>query len=491
VGWALVVAGMGCTPWACGGGVFTGERSGGDAAAEADTSDVNPDVTSGPDVAHDGPADGPGRPDGAAMPDVVVHDDGPSEARSDAGAISGRVIDSQWQAVANAVVSIGAEATQSDATGAFTLGAPAGAYDIAVLTTTSAGAKHGYSFQGLTRHDPTLQLIADGAGVASARVTGSVTWAAGATSAVVFTDLGATAVAQSNETVGFNSSSTTYVDTAYWLGPQTIAATAYALEWSSTGGVYYSYAPGSINLSNGGSATFDVGAGTLAGSGQLAPTIAVASGYALSFTYLYFRPQGAGVSAPFLKDTSASSTPFYATPDVPGATLAICARQTDVDDDAGTTPADAGPVVAPYGDACVAQLAATSSPAIALPAAPTLIDPPTSGVSTSTTFSWNASATTGVVYSAAFTPVGVTATSFYLLVAGTSTRIPDLSSLGASLPSGVTYSVAVTAVGPFSSVDAATGASGYYALWFDRIKNAGPAADGLLAYGGQAAFVTQ
>jgi hypothetical protein len=445
------------------------------------------------------PVDGPddtttqdadaGQTDGPITVDAS-HDGGDaSTGGEDAGILSGVVVDSQWQPVANALVAIPlGPSTLTDVQGTFTLAAPSGAYDLAVLSTTSSGVKHGYTFHGLTRHDPTLQLTADSVPFASSRIAGTVALASGATNGLLLIDPGASVVLQSDETITFTSTSVDYSGDAYWVGASNLTATAYQLQWSSTGGVYFTSAATPITLSNAGASALNVLPGTMEASGQIAPTITVSSGYTLNYTWLYWRPTGASLGAPLTRDTSGASTPFYATPQT-GDTFAICSHQILNPGDAGA--ADAGATATPYGDACVSGLPSTSTPSVTLPSAPTLIAPPTSGVTVLTPFTWAASSAANVVYEVTFASAAAGAPQFYVLTGSTSAHLPDFSLAGTPLPAGATYTASVTAIGPFSDVDAATTTTGYYALSYDRLKNIGPTFDGVIANGGQAAFVTQ
>ena len=240
---------------ACGGSAFTaggapgsGDASIRDASPESDA----PVPVDGPDDTTTQDADA-GQTDGPITVDAS-HDGGDaSTGGEDAGILSGVVVDSQWQPVANALVAIPlGPSTLTDVQGTFTLAAPSGAYDLAVLSTTSSGVKHGYTFHGLTRHDPTLQLTADSVPFASSRIAGTVALASGATNGLLLIDPGASVVLQSDETITFTSTSVDYSGDAYWVGASNLTATAYQLQWSSTGGVYFTSAATPITLSNAG-----------------------------------------------------------------------------------------------------------------------------------------------------------------------------------------------------------------------------------------------
>lgn len=494
----LVVITVFGLPFACGGPAFTTGATGpGD---DASAQDGVADGTATDGMATDGaPADvvsdhlDARAPHDAGGPQDAQGGESSTSEGGDASVLTGTVVDSQLQPVPNALVEIqlGAGA-QTDAQGHFKLPAPSGAYDIYVVSTTSTGVKHGYAFEGLTRLDPTLQLSGDSVPVDSARVSGTVVLAGGATNGVVLVDPATGAVVQGNETAPLTSSSLDYADVTYWVGPATLAGTAYALEWSSTGGVYFTYAPSPVTLSSaGGGATYNVVGGTMVPSGELTPSIKVSPGYALNYSYLYWQPKGASLAAPIIRDVSGQASPIYATP-ATGDAFALCSRQiSNATTDAGLVDAGTAPPAPAYGDACVAGLAATSSAALALPTAPTLVSPPTTGVTAMTPFSWAASSASDVIYSVTFTTAALNAPQLYLVTSATTGHLPNLSLAGVLLPSGTTYTVSVTAIGTFAGTDAAAGPSGYYGLPFDRLKNIGPTFDGVVANGGNATFVTQ
>ena len=77
-----------------------------------------------------------------------------------------------------------------------------------------------------------------------------------------------------------------------------------------------------------------------------------------------------------------------------------------------------------------------------------------SGVSPGTEFRWSAFA--GGIHLVVFDGQGASP-SYYVVTRETSTRIPDLTALGAAFPAGAFYDWFVVGIGPFASVDDFTG----------------------------------
>ncbi len=102
----------------------------------------------------------------------------------------------------------------------------------------------------------------------------------------------------------------------------------------------------------------------------------------------------------------------------------------------------------------IARGATDVSIVLPTPALPSTPADRSTGVSTSTEFAW--SRVPGGVHLVIFNGAA-TKPSFYVVTAEASTRIPDLTALGAELPPTSSYSWFVVRYAPFASVDAYTG----------------------------------
>ncbi len=126
-----------------------------------------------------------------------------------------------------------------------------------------------------------------------------------------------------------------------------------------------------------------------------------------------------------------------------------------------------------------------SGVAITLPVGPELSLPidATTGVTKSSLFSW--SPVPNSVHALVFQPP-LGKPRYIVLTTAAADSIPDLSTAGLGLPAGTNYSWSVFSFGPFASVDAAAGASGFLV----GVVGSMPTSDAFTGRSGSRGFTT-
>lgn len=245
--------------------------------------------------------------------------------------------------------------------------------------------------------------------------------------------------------------------TVSWFGPATTTGTIHALQWQrDAGGLPIDYkgygTKTGVALSNGGAFPGQNVALTNVAEANLSGSVSVPTGYTLSQKVLSvsFSPNA---NVPVLTDSTATNNFSYVTPNIGGATMLLAAT--------ATKPAMAQVVIS-YKAGLAPSATGVS---LNIPAAPELGLPANAAtnITPSTDFSW--SAFSGGVYMVYFNGPG-SQPGYYVVTTATTTRIPDLSSLGLALPPATSYSWSVYAFAPFASVDAAAGPEGFLAGLF-------------------------
>ena len=365
--------------------------------------------------------------------------------------VSGTVVGSDRAPVVGASVTIGAQSAVTDAAGAFTISGVALPYDLTAVVTVPK--KRAVVYQGLTRRDPAVVVI----GVTASPYTGTLTGnlsggnplgGANEATRVIFAspDAPAYLLNDNNQFVTSNP----YTMNAAWVGPTTTTGTVHAIQWQADGGSvpssFTGYANKSgVSISSGGNATADLA--------MTAPSVSTIGGTVhLDASLLYFG-QSLWITFPnspavFMGADSPSGSFSYPFPNVGGATASVIASAINTFSNvsglqiSGITPGTANVVV---------QLAAPPTPG-------TPMDHATS-VGTSTDFTWTPMPGTISV-------LGIlgngTSPTYYVLTAGASARIPDLSAQGLGLPPAAPYRWVMNAYGPLTSVDEMAGSASMY-----------------------------
>jgi hypothetical protein len=363
--------------------------------------------------------------------------------------VTGKVINNALQPVTGVpVIVTGKASVNTDANGNFTFSGVTTPYDATVIKTA-------YIYRRLTRADPTLFCVGSGSAAAnSANVSGHIY----PTSAYPEPAGRATAVALIAPEVTAYAGATGSVSPApysiaglSWTGATTITATLYALQWDRDASnlpvsyVRYGAHPG-IAITNGGTFTtvndtMSTSPGTLTFSGS----VTVPAGYTLANKLVILQMSGKTLF-PLVMDNTTATSFSYKTPDVTGASVGLIATAS---------------MAASQSVAYTSGIASNSTSAsLTLPTAPALSLPVDGapGVKAGTQFSWNLF--TGGVQVLYFN--GPTnQPDFYIMTMAASDSLPDLATAGLPLPGSATYTWLVGGFGPFSSIDAAAGPSGF------------------------------
>jgi hypothetical protein len=367
--------------------------------------------------------------------------------------VSGKVIYTNGTSVAGIpVVVTGLASTNTDANGNFSIANVTTPYDIAVVDGTNKSA---IMYRGLTRSDPTLVYVSTLLAVGH---TGSIS---GKISGGDFTpNQGATDVTQvafgSPET---GSSGVTGANGAFgpvnlsWYGPTVTTGNLYALQIQNDVTppnlpvAYKGYGVKTgIAVNDGSSLTNQFDTLQAVGTGQLTATVSLPAGYAFSQKSLFLRFSPTTL-LPLLSENTTATSLTYNTPTVTGASLLL-----------GIRAQGAGAIAYAYK---VGLSPGATGVAVSVPAAPGLSLPinGATGVDTTFTFSWTAYP--GGIHVFFVRAPGYP--TFYVLTAGTSTRIPNLKAVGLPLPSSAVYTWQAVGFAPFASADAAAGPAGFFA----------------------------
>lgn len=362
--------------------------------------------------------------------------------------VTGKVVTSAQVPIANSpVVITGRPATVTDANGSFTVTDVSVPYDVTIVVSAS---KLGIVFRGLTRPDPTLaNILAVGAGANSATITGTISGGGGFPEPANRLCRVYLTSAEASGSGTANANSGAYSMTPAWNGSATITAVLRALEWDRnaagipTGYTGFGEKTGVAITSGGTFATQNI-AMTATTSLNIAGTVTVPASFTLNTKSL-----GLTFSAGenfTLGTESGTGTAFnYPVPTITGATFSVSAAAS------GTTGTG---TVRKAGITAGATGVAVTVPS---PAALSLPVNAATGVDTTTSFSWTPSASS--IYLVYFNGP-VNQPDYLIITSETSTKIPNLASLGMGLPVSTAYSWVVMGYGPYTSVDAAAGTAG-------------------------------
>jgi hypothetical protein len=339
---------------------------------------------------------------------------------------------------------VGTQQTTTDGNGLFSVAGVTTPYDATVVQGNASR-----TYKSLTRADPTLVGPTLGSLPNHGTVTGSIS---GGDALPAPSDKTVVAWGSPETSAKANVTNNPWTMNLGWSGPSPTTGNVHALQWTPTGGAPTAYKGHGVSTGvavAGGATVNNVAvAMTAPAASTISGTVVAAAGVSLSFKDLSI---DFADGASFAVGTAlGGSTSFsYAVPDGIGSTASVSAS--------GMYPGSSGTFTTVRG------LAAGSTGTIIDLLAPSLYSAPdadATGVTTATDFTWTAFP--GAVYAVTFFSSVQGAPTFFVITSATSTRIPDLSALGITLPAGTNYGWSIQPVAPWASVDAyAGGISGF------------------------------
>lgn len=375
-------------------------------------------------------------------------DGGPSGA-----VVHGKIVDFFMNPIPNASVSVGTNSAISDATGKFTIDAPA-TYDLSFTISTtisSTPASIGWLFQGLTRRDPTLQIYngtQDRNSDVNFDITG-VTFPLSATQSLALD----VAVPNGEDNLTLDSAQSSYGPIG-WNGPASTTGSVHALLWTFSGAQslptkYTQQASHTLTLTEGTtpSVTLDLstslldpgpGSGALKGSVSSPTTTDRENDVFVQFT------DNAAIQV--VKDGAPTASYSYVVPSITGASIVAAAATGDS-------------FFTPYAVVHQDGLAmGQTAPLMTIPVAPTLLGPVSAATVTgSTVFKWSG-APNVYVFTVNFT---ATYDVMHIVTTKTQAPLPSFPASAFTIPPGTDCTWAVETHGTYATVDAATTASGF------------------------------
>lgn len=361
--------------------------------------------------------------------------------------VAGSVKDIFGIGLAGVTVVVGGQQVTTDGTGAFSVPSVTTPYDATVLLP----AKGSRTYRGLTRADPIL--IGQGPSLNPPNhgtVTGSVS---GGDALPAPADRTAVAWGSPGITWRTNVTNNPWSLNVGWGGTSaTITGNVHALQWTLTSGiptVYKGHGVSSgVALAHGGTTSGVAVAMTAPAASTIGGNVTLASGVSLLYKDLTL-DFADGASIAVGTDLGAATAFSYAMPGGIGATGTITAS--------GMYPGSSGTFTRVSG---LAEGSTGSSIALLVPSTYSVPDEDATGVTNGTDFSWTPFP--GAVYGVSFIATTAGNPNYFVITSATSTRIPDLSALGITLPPGTTYGWSIGPVAPWASVDDyAGGISGF------------------------------
>lgn len=362
--------------------------------------------------------------------------------------ISGIVLAADGRPLPNARLAVhGLPETTSGGDGRFTVPGVTPPYDVTLFHATDAST---VTYLGVTEAEPTLVLFGPQPGApndvaVAGTVSGGTTFpqpAAHLTRVAFGSDLARAEIDASGTTGHYEFVSLT------WRGAATLPGALHALQWRHDAGglpvdyVGHGYRP----------VTLDAGAGTHAGQdmallgpiaeGSLSGTVTLPASYgilgrALSVTF----DDGASITTA-LQGPLPGPAFAYATPDLPGADMAIVVVALHEGLQEGSIVARTGLPATAAG----VTIAVPGAPQLVLPAADAV------GVGLASEFSWSAAAGVSAL---SFTSPGHH--GYAVITAGDRAMLPDLSAYGVTLPPGVAYQWRVLGFPALAGIDDVVG----------------------------------
>jgi hypothetical protein len=358
--------------------------------------------------------------------------------------VAGSVKDAYGKGIAGATVLIGAQTTTTDGIGAFSLGNVTTPYDATVVQGSASR-----TYKGLTRGDPTLVSPQLGNPPNHGTVTGSVS---GGDSLPAPSDRTAVAWGSPEITAKATVANNPWTLNLGWAGASSTLGNVHALQWTPTSGMPTAYkgygVSNGVSVDTGGNTTGVAVAMTAPTASTIGGTIALPAGVSLLFKDLSI-DFADGASFAVATDLGSATAFSYAVPGGIGSTATVSVS--------GSYPGTGGTFARVSG--LTPGSTATSITLLVPTTYSTPLDGAT-GVTTSTDFTWTP--LPGAVYLVSIFSTVAGAPSYGVFTSATSTRIPDLSALGITLPASATYSWAIQPVAPWASVDDLAGGTAMF-----------------------------
>ncbi len=365
--------------------------------------------------------------------------------------VNGRVI-TLGDPVANASILVGGKVTATAADGTFTVNDVTTPYDVTVSFQSSTDV---WIFQGLTRPDPTLQLLSFTPGF-QATVSGTIGTAPYQTNEVG-------AVVPAGTTVAFGgavvkSGTTSFgPGTIRWGPDDPLQTTLYALrvvlDSNNQPASYTGFGSLAVTLHNGDALTGLAVPTQPVATAALSGSISAPPGFSFNGAGVVLRigPASGGTVMGLPVNLVPPGTFSNAmVPVASGIGYGLIASAGD--GSAGDSTAAWDTVTAPNASATLA---------LPTPSQPIAPAPNAVGVGPGTTLS--ATALAGSIYLFRLAPSGTTGPTVTIVTTDASTTLPDLSAINRALPSGASYTLQVSTVGSFTSMNAAAAAPGAFA----------------------------
>jgi len=383
--------------------------------------------------------------------------------------VNGRVI-TLGAPVANASVLVDGKVTTTAADGTFTVNAVTTPYDVTVSFQSSTDV---WIFQGLTRPDPTIQLLSFTPGF-QASVSGTIGTAPYQTTEVGAVFPAGTSVAFGGAVV--QSGTTTFgPGTIKWGPDDPLQTTLYALrvvlDSSGQPASFTGFGSLAVTLHNGDTLTGLAVPTQPVTTAALSGSISAPPGFNFNASGVVLRiGPAAGGTVVGLPITLVPPGTFSnaMVPVASGISYGLIASAND--GSAGDFTTAWGTVTAPNASATFTL----PTPSQAIAPAPNAV-----GVGPGTTLS--ATALAGSIYLFRLAPSGSTGPTVTIVTINASTTLPDLSAINRALPAGASYTLQVTTVGSFTSMNAAAAAPGAFAkeLELEGLLNGGSGPTGV------------
>jgi hypothetical protein len=423
-----------------------GKNAGGSSTNEGGTSGSSP-VEGGSDTGPGGAGasgEGPGPVGGEGGEPPVVGDP----------TVRGHVIDFWGHKVPNVPIKIGSALTSTDETGAFEIPNVAATYDaslVATYTFNTVDRVYAYVYQGLTRRDPTLQVIAalpPTFGKVQITQQNAVVGANQTISVAFGGPDGNTDLSGLNGTV--KSSNVT------WEGGETNQQTAHGLFFqedpiNGQPTSYLAYDSTNVSLSETITAKFtlDLANGAVDSSVMQGTVTPAAKVDRANHVYLHY---SSGATQTLVDDYNAASTFSYLVPSIPGSTITAVATEGD---NSGTTDGF-------FALARVGGLSPTSKPALKIPAPATLTSPAVAAenVTTKTGFAFQSPASNPGPFMIQIENT-LEWSTIYIITAAKQFTIPEQIAGDFALLADSEHAWRVATHGKLGSVDAMAGPNGF------------------------------
>jgi hypothetical protein len=379
-----------------------------------------------------------------------------SDSPSGAGTVitvTGRVIDGSSQPIPNTPVIItGLPATTTDANGSFTVTGVTTPYDVTAILSAS---KISITYKGLTRSDPVIYFT--GASLLapnSATVSGTVSGGAGYPLLINHANRAMFVSPEVFRSTTPNFTTGAYSMSAGWTGAATITGTLHALQWetdaSGLPSTYTGYvAKPNVALTAGGTFANQNLALTAVTGSNVSGTVTLPAGLTLSNKRISLAFNSLG-AAQLGSDATAGTAFNFVVPNIAGAIVVLSANAASGALGTSTVTLRSTPGASNVG------LVLQPPPQHSLPVSAA------TGITTASPFSWTP--VTGGVYVLVLNgPAGEP--SYFIVTTATSGQIPDLSAQGLGLGASKNYTWQIHSLGPFTTMDAATGPIGVVSVF--------------------------